>query len=180
MARVKQKVLTAYMSNLLIIGANNLVEILLQLKLLTDSLSKDIDFASYFYSPYLTSKERLQILNKLLEGLNFDPSLVLLLRLMVENKDLQLLPDLYKALEKKSLLDSNILPITVVTAHSLTKKHQKDFEALAEQIFASKVLVEYKIDNSLVGGLLFISDDLLLDVTFRRKIQILQESFSVK
>jgi F-type H+-transporting ATPase subunit delta len=177
MARVKQQALTSYVRSLLTIGCDNSEEILLQLKLLSDSIAQQESFANYFYSKNLRYKDKLQLLDKLLEGFNFHQALIVILQLMVENKDLDLLPALAEALEKKLLSDKNITQVTMVTVAAMTKKNQQDFELLARHIFNSEILINYKLDKSLVGGILLRSDDLLLDMTFKKQIQVLQQTF---
>jgi F-type H+-transporting ATPase subunit delta len=177
MAIVNKQALTSYVRSLTTIGRDNLEEILLQLKLLYDSIALKEAFASYFYSKNVTYKAKRQLLDQLLDGLNFHQALIVILQLMVENKDLDLLQALVEALETKLLSDKNITQVTMVTVAEMTKKNQKDFKALAKQIFNSEVVIKHKLDKSLVGGVLLENDDFMLDLSFKKKIQILQETF---
>jgi ATP synthase F1 delta subunit len=178
MSIVESRVLTAYARNLLAINESNLDELLMELQIMTQALKDNPEFTDYFFSPYLSLKERKNLLNKMLDGFSLNSNLKIILDLMIENKNLKLLPDLYNYLVKKSLVAKNLLPIEIITTYSLTKKNQKEILSLAEEILQQKLEPVFTIDQGIVGGILFLGEDFLIDLTFKKQIKILQKAFS--
>ena len=180
MTIVTSRVLAAYSGNLLAISDNSLEEILNHLRDLKEVLEQNLDFSDYFLSHYLSTKEKKFLLSQIVGGSNINSKLLLLLELMIDNKDLNLLFDLYNYLERQFLINQGLLSVKVVTACTVPQKLRKDFISIIEGIFQQKVVLSYEVDQSVIGGILFISEDFLVDFTFKKQIHRLKEAFNIQ
>jgi F0F1-type ATP synthase delta subunit len=79
-------------------------------------------------------------------------------------------------LGKRSLSQSGILPVTVVTAHELDEATKQALRTQAGQIFPGKTVeLRYTVDTSVIGGARFSTPETLYDATVATELGALKK-----
>ncbi len=79
-------------------------------------------------------------------------------------------------LGKRSLSQSGILPVTVVTAHELDEATKQALRMQAGQIFSGKTVeLRYTVDTSVIGGARFSTPETLYDATVATELGALKK-----
>lgn len=83
-----------------------------------------------------------------------------------------------KHLEKIEAEKEGRISVTVVTANEVAKEIKQKLAAQAAKLFPDKKIeLRYEIDPSVIGGVLFRTDETLYDATVLGKLQTLKNSF---
>jgi F-type H+-transporting ATPase subunit b len=83
-----------------------------------------------------------------------------------------------KHLEKIEAEKEGRISVTVVTANEAAKEIKEKLSAQAAKLFPDKKIeLHYEIDPSVIGGVLFRTDETLYDATVLGKLQTLKNSF---
>lgn len=83
-----------------------------------------------------------------------------------------------KHLEKIEAEKEGRISVTVVTANEAAKEIKEKLAAQAAKLFPDKKIeLRYEIDPSVIGGVLFRTDETLYDATVLSKLQTLKNSF---
>lgn len=79
-------------------------------------------------------------------------------------------------LGKRSLSQSGILPVTVVTAHELDEATKQVLRTQAGQIFPDRTVeLRYTVDTSVIGGVCFSTPETLYDATVATELGALKK-----
>lgn len=96
------------------------------------------------------------------------------IRLLAENKRLDLLPDISALFEEDLSKETGYLSLTITSAFPLDSDQKKKTQTKLTQQFNSELVIDYKIDPSLIGGLLVRSGSWVLDGTIKSKLNRLR------
>lgn len=151
-------------------------EVLEGLSLAVKAFQENPGYLSLVQNPALPKEERLELLDKAFEGVH--PYVRNLLKLLCERSALTLAPG---ALEQfKSLLyqERGILPVEAVSAVPLTEEQQK---ALRDKLAArtgKTILLENKLDPSVLGGIKLRYEGKELDGTAAGRLSALRRALT--
>lgn len=96
------------------------------------------------------------------------------LALLAENKRLILLPDVSILFERMLAKESGYLALTVTSAFEMDVAAQKQTEVTLAKQFKSDVKIEFKVDPSLIGGMLVRSGNWVMDNTILGRLKKLK------
>ncbi len=94
-----------------------------------------------------------------------------LLKLLVENGKLQLLPEIVALFEQYKADDEGYVNVDLYSAFSLTKAEQTKYIATLEKVLNKKVNATVSVDNALIGGILARAGDKVIDGSIRGQLQ---------
>lgn len=134
------------------------------------AVAKDSTMSATINNPKVGGERLLQLwldisqdqLNK--EGVN-------LLKLLIENNRLLLLPAIAELYEEYKAEDEGYVDVEVSTAYSLTKEEQKRFASSLEKKLNKKVHMNIEVDKSLIGGIRVRAGDKVIDGSIRGRLQ---------
>ena len=87
------------------------------------------------------------------------------------------LPLIVERLEKMEMEKAEELSVTVVTAHEISKETEALLLKKAQKLFpGKKILLHHEIDESIIGGAEFRTDETLYDATIRAELDSLKKS----
>lgn len=98
------------------------------------------------------------------------------LKVLIDNNRLSLLEDIarcYKTLWHKK---QNIRNIDVYSAIKLSEQEMIAAEEKIKSFFSEKLNIVYAVDESLLGGILILSDGVLIDASVRNHIKTLEQT----
>lgn len=117
------------------------------------------------------SQEQLTTLMRDICDKQLNPQGINLLKLLIENHRLTLLPEINRLFEESKADAEGYIGVTVKTAYALTKAEEKKLTEVLEIKLNKKVNLEMMVDKSLIGGFLAHAGDSVIDGSIKGHIQ---------
>jgi F-type H+-transporting ATPase subunit delta len=99
-----------------------------------------------------------------------------LVKLLLQNARLGLLPDIAAIFEEMRAEDEGYIQVNVLTAFPFEKDAQKKLSAKLEKKLNKKIHMNMAIDKSLIGGVLVRAGDRVIDGSIRGQLQNLRKA----
>ncbi len=144
-----------------------------QLGEFADALKSDRELSFFFFSPYFSSSEKKDGLDKAISGA--DQLLVNFFKVLL---DRHRLPIVFRAREQYGkLLDekNQILNVEVTSAVKLDKATLEEIRAKVEDKTGRKVSLSDRIDDNVVGGLILRVGNFVFDASIRHQLERLRK-----
>ena len=93
-----------------------------------------------------------------------------LIRLLLENGRLALLPVIAEQFEKLKAEQSGMMEADIVSAYPLSAEQEKEMVGLLEKRFARKVTTRVSVDPELIGGVKINAGDVVIDASVRGQL----------
>ena len=103
------------------------------------------------------------------EGANF-------LKLLVQNRRLNLVPHIAKIFEEYKAEDEGYLDVDVYVAYQFSKEAKQDFASKLAKRLGKKVNMNVTVDKSLIGGVLVRAGDKVIDGSIKGQLQHMQKA----
>ena len=133
----------------------------------------DEKIASLLLNPNLSYSNKTQIFLDLFEGEISDKASSFI-KVCGDNKRLKNLPEIIKFFNELALESLNKKNVSVSSPFQLEEKQIKKITSALEKRLNSEVVVDFDIDKSLIGGLKIAYEDQVLDMSIKRKLDLLQ------
>lgn len=148
------------------------------LKKLSSLYKTDSKFKEYMCSPLINPVQKNQVFESdLKKKLGLSDLSVHLLSAMSENGRLKLLPDVQQAFKQVMSAVRNEIQCTITTAKALPDAKRKEVEDSLKAFTSKKLLISYKQDPSIVGGLIIdFNGEHYIDMSVRSKIRLYSDS----
>ena len=139
-------------------------------------LYKEESIESALVNPLYPLEARQKVMAKIAELAKADTIMANFLNLLVEKKRADILPDIAHEMQVMVDKEQNISHGSVVTAIELDDALKVKIQKTLEQITGKKVIVETKVDPSIIGGIIAKVGDLVLDGSIKTQLNGLKES----
>lgn len=141
---------------------------------LSNLYKTDPKFKEYMCSPLINPLQKSLVFeNDLKKKLNLSDLSVNLLSAMSENRRLKQLPDVREAFKQIMSAVRNEIQCTITTAKALPDAKRKEVEDSLKAFTKKKLLISYKQDPSIVGGLIVdFNGEHYIDMSVRSKIRL--------
>jgi len=123
----------------------------------------------YIGNPGLTADQLYGLFVSLL-GREIDKEAQSLVRVLISNDRLVLLPQIYEMFEQLKHEREGVLDANISTAFSLDDTQLKDLVASLEAKFKSKINAQVTIDKDLIGGVKVVIGDEVIDGSVRGRL----------
>ena len=133
---------------------------------------RELDLA--FRSPALTAGRRRQLLEECFQG-ELHPFVLNLCQLLWTKGRENSLPSVVTAYRQLLRKDEGLLTAEVVSASNLTEEQLAPLRQALEKRFGQPVIIEMKVDRSLLGGVRVRVGNTVLDGSVRGHLQALRE-----
>jgi len=133
-------------------------------------LAKDPKNIQRLSNPLWSSESKKQVLTDFAVKKGFSSSLIKTIQLIAENGRVNLLLPIMQKFSDVYYRKNNILQIFVQSAIKLTPKQETSLEKALEKHFNNKVVVNYKINPEILGGLVIECDSKMIDDSIRGKL----------
>lgn len=145
-----------------------------QLEQLLRVLKTDRELDLAFRSPALTASRRRQLLEECFQG-ELHPFVLNLCQLLWTKGRENSLPSVVTAYRQLLRKDEGLLTAEVVSAANLTEEQLAPLRQALEKRFGQPVVIEMKVDRSLLGGVRVRVGNTVLDGSVRGHLQALRE-----
>lgn len=148
------------------------------LKKVSQLYKTDIKFKDYMINPLVSPLQKCQIFeNDLKNKLKLNDLSVGFLSAMAENRRLKNLPEIERAFGQIMASVRGELPCLVTSAKPLTEAKKKEVEDSLKAFTTKKLILEYKVDPSIMGGLIVdFNGEHYIDMSVSSKIRLYTES----
>ncbi len=138
-----------------------------------DALDKSRELQVFLFSPYFSTREKSEGLDKAISGA--DETTVNFLKLLIEKHRM---PVLFRVRAELDVLweeENRLLPVTVTSAVELPKATVKQIgDRIAEQT-DRKVDLSSKVDPDILGGIVVRVGNSVLDASIRNRLETLRK-----
>jgi F-type H+-transporting ATPase subunit delta len=144
-----------------------------QLGEFADALTSTHDLQVFFFSPYFSTTEKEEGLDKAISGA--DEALVNFLKLLIENHRMPVIFRVRRAFDTLWDEENRLLPVSVTSAVELDKKTVGEIgDRIAEQT-GRKVELSAHVDPDLLGGIVVRVGNQVLDASVRNRLEQLRK-----
>jgi F-type H+-transporting ATPase subunit delta len=143
-----------------------------QLAQFAEALEGDRQLAIFFFSPYFSTAEKEQGLERVLEGA--DDSFVNFLRLLIEKHRMPVLFRIRHVYQQMWDEENKVLPVEITSAIELD---QATTESLGNRIgerAGRKVTLAARVDPEIIGGIILRVGNSILDASIRNRLERLR------
>lgn len=124
-----------------------------ELRSLEQIFAKDHETREFLISPMVTSQEREQALEKALAGKGLSKETLDLVMILAKNGRMVLFPELVLAYQAQADNANGVCRGIVRSATALGQTERQRIEDTVEKVLKKKVIMTYKIDPTVIGGL---------------------------
>lgn len=130
----------------------------------------------FLKSPIIKEDKKKEIIQEIFTDSRVDPVTLKFMLLLIEKKRENLLHDIVKMYQELYDEKMGIVTAEVLTAVEISESEKKKVERkILELTGAKKVKAIYKVDPSIIGGIVIRIGDTVYDASIRRKVQLLRE-----
>ena len=144
-----------------------------QLGQFADALNENRDLAIFFFSPYLSTPEKKDGLERVLDGA--DPTLINFLELLIEKHRMPVIFGIRRVYDKLWEHENKILPVQLSTAIELDKSDLKKLGDRIAESTGQKIELSTIVDPEIIGGLILRVGNSILDASIRNRLDNLRK-----
>jgi F-type H+-transporting ATPase subunit delta len=139
-----------------------------------DVLSDDREMQVFFFSPYFSSAEKREGLEKAVSGASEE--FVNFLDLLTEKHRMPLIFRINRQFDEMWKRENRQLDVTLTSAVELDPKVVKDVGAAIEKQTGRSVELDSRVDDGILGGLVLQVGNMVLDASIRNRLEKLRKS----
>jgi ATP synthase F1 delta subunit len=145
-----------------------------QLGQFADALADNREMQLFFFSPYFSSAEKGDGLEKAITGA--EPELVNFLELLIEKHRMPVIFRMRRQFDSLWDKENKRLGVTVTSAVELDPEIAKRIGSEIEQQTGNEVELESRVDPDILGGLVVQVGNMVLDTSIRNRLEKLRKS----
>lgn len=149
--------------------------ILSDLKAINDTILSSNELLSILNAPTISIDKKNLIINDIFSD-KISVQILNLLKLLAENSNIALLPQIIEAFQNQLDDIKNIKRVTVISAIDLddTQKN-KIVDKLSDKL-NKNIIANWQINNEIIGGLIINFDDTIIDSSIKNKLEKIKGS----
>lgn len=148
-----------------------------QFEVLRQVIQKDRALLDFLTAPHVTDQQKLELVNKVF-GTRLEKLFLEFLLVLMDKHRVQHLPDIIDAFERLVETEKGIVRASVVTAIALSGDEERNVTARLESRTGKKVKLEKRVDPAILGGMIVIIDDEIIDGSVRHGLKQMREQLS--
>ncbi len=143
-----------------------------QLGQFADALDQNRELAVFFFSPYFSTKEKQDGLQRLLDGA--DETFVNFLKLLIENHRMPVIFRTRQQFEGMWERENQLLPVEITSAIELDQQTTEDLGRTIGERAGRKVRLAAHVDPDILGGIVLRVGNSILDASIRNRLEQLR------
>jgi F-type H+-transporting ATPase subunit delta len=136
------------------------------------------DLYSTFASPVVSQKDKLKILNAIIDRTRPSETIVNLLRLLLSHYRLQDLEELHRQFQREMNKREGVVPAEVTTAAPIDGAEQQALRHKLEQMTGKQIQLEFKVDPEAIAGVITRVGSVVYDGSVRTRLQTMKRKLS--
>jgi F-type H+-transporting ATPase subunit delta len=143
-----------------------------QLGLVADAIAASRELQTFFFSPYFSTEEKQDALDRVLDGA--DPALVNFLKLLIENHSMPVIFRIRGRYEHLWEEENRTLPVEITSAVELDKATTDSVGKAIGERTGRKVTLAARVDPDILGGIVVRVGNSILDASIRNRLEQLR------
>ncbi|HWG09676.1 MAG TPA: ATP synthase F1 subunit delta [Solirubrobacteraceae bacterium] len=143
-----------------------------QLGQFADALDSNRELAVFFFSPYFSTKEKEEGLERMLEGA--DETFVNFLKLLIENHRMPVIFRARQQYERMWERENDLLPVEITSAIELDEETTQSLGRSIGERAGRKVKLAAHVDPDILGGIVLRVGNSILDASIRNRLEQLR------
>ncbi len=143
-----------------------------QLGQFADALDANRQLAVFFFSPYFSSEEKQQALERAIEGA--DPILPNFLKVLIENHRMPVIFRIRQDYQRLWDEENRTLPVEVTSAIALDQTTTESLARTIGERAGRTVTLEARVDPDILGGIVVRVGNSILDASIRNRLEQLR------
>jgi ATP synthase F1 delta subunit len=138
-----------------------------------DALREDDELRLFFFSPYFTSEEKKEAVQRVVEGA--DERLINFLELLAERHRMPVLPRIRRQFDSMWAEENQLLTVSVTSAVDLDESLVEEIGRRIQDQTDRRVELSSKVDPDVLGGLVVRVGNMVLDASVRNRLEQLRK-----
>lgn len=138
-----------------------------------DALHDNRDLAIFFFSPYFSTQEKVDGLDRAVEGA--DPTLTNFLKLLIEKHRMPAIFRIRRVYDELWELENKVLAVQIRTATTLDDKVVREIGDKISEGTGQKIELTASVDPDLLGGIVLRVGNSILDASIRNRLETLRK-----
>jgi F-type H+-transporting ATPase subunit delta len=143
-----------------------------QLGQFADALQGNRDLSVFFFSPYFSSAEKREGLERMLDGA--DEHLVRFLELLIENHRMPVIFRVRREYERLWEQENKLLPVVLTSAVALDEQTTSNLVAQIGERTGQRVALTAHVEPDIIGGIVVQVGNSILDASIRNRLEQLR------
>ena len=143
-----------------------------QLAQFADALDANRQLAMFFFSPYFSSEEKQQALERAIEGA--EETLLNFLKVLIENHRMPVIFRIRQEYQRLWDEENRTLPVEVTSAIALDQTTTESLARTIGERAGRKVTLEARVDPDILGGIVVRVGNSILDASIRNRLEQLR------
>jgi F-type H+-transporting ATPase subunit delta len=143
-----------------------------QLGEFADALNDTRELSVFFFSPYFSTKEKRDGLERLLDGA--DESFLNFLGVLIENHRMPVIFRIRQEYERLWQEENRLLPVEITSAVALDEATTEGVGARIGERAGRKVALAARVDPDILGGIVLRVGNSILDASIRNRLEQLR------
>jgi F-type H+-transporting ATPase subunit delta len=144
-----------------------------QLAEFADALSQSREMQQFFFSPYFSTKEKEEGLEKVVSGA--DPAILNFLKLLIENHRMPVLFRVRGEFDRLWEEENKLLPVHVTSAVELDQGTVKQIGDRISEQTGRRVELSSEVEPDILGGIVVRVGNSVLDASIRNRLEQLRK-----
>jgi F-type H+-transporting ATPase subunit delta len=140
---------------------------------LADALERSRELQVFFFSPYFSSEEKRDAIERILEGA--DERFVNFLKLLAERHRMPVIHRIRQRFEQLWAEEHRLLPVSVTSAVELEDRLVQEIGRRIEEQTGRRVQLTSTVDPDVLGGLVVRVGNMVLDASVRNRLEQLRK-----
>jgi ATP synthase F1 delta subunit len=143
-----------------------------QLGQFADALDANRELAVFFFSPYFSTKEKQDGLERLLDGA--EATFLNFLKLLIENHRMPVIFRTRQQFERMWERENELLPVDITSAIALDQETTENLGRTIGERAGRKVRLAAHVDPDILGGIVLRVGNSILDASIRNRLEQLR------
>jgi F-type H+-transporting ATPase subunit delta len=139
-----------------------------------DALEENRDLQLFFFSPYFSSEEKAEGVERIVDG--GEEHFVNFLKLLAERHRMPALHRIRREFDRMWAEENKLLPVSVTSAVELDESLVKDIGKRIEEQTGQRVELSSNVDPEVLGGLVVRVGNMVLDASVRNRLEQLRKT----
>jgi F-type H+-transporting ATPase subunit delta len=139
-----------------------------------DALEENRELQLFFFSPYFSSEEKSEGVERIVDG--GEEHFVNFLKLLAERHRMPVLHRIRREFERMWAEENKLLPVSVTSAVDLDQSLVKDIGKRIEEQTGRRVELSSEVDPEVLGGLVVRVGNMVLDASVRNRLEQLRKT----
>jgi F-type H+-transporting ATPase subunit delta len=144
-----------------------------QLGQFADALDEHHELAVFFFSPYFSTQEKQDALDRVLEGA--DERFLNFLKLLIENHRMPVIFRVRREYERLWEAENRMLPVEITSAIELDDATTRSVGDRIGQSTGRKVTLTTRVEPNILGGIVVRVGNSILDASIRNRLEQLRK-----